>query len=857
MRPFKAMRRRITRAARLVGDSRADAPVQRAASGGQGQLLLALAAVVGTVLGTIALVQVNGALFRGDRIAFDGVNSTTLVTENSLTTSMLITDSVCPEELVHTANGVLPPTHQVQNLAGTGVTLTLPANLSDYQNKHFHLYSTASNVEHQIVLEEGGASWDKFNTYRFLRILSPIGSGVSFHVISENKLSLTGSNGALKCTGEEDTTCVPAENGAFTYAVVTPPGGVPEGAFTWPAPNGDPQTQPAAARNVPPAHQPYYPSPTLGGVFPPPDAVQFTSANAAIRALAGQTVYNTTIYFEPGVYPEAVIVDGFSSSHALGASFVSGGNDVAAPSGLTLIGDPRGFAGATYVDCAIETFSGDDFDINNPGYGNGELFGNDQINSVIGSGNQISLIACDTVSFLGLPNKTSCNTGTAVNFLFTGYGPGDKLLITDTSAAESYVLDVVAVSAAAISVNLTGSGISDLVSIFPTIPSASQCGSSVTFLPNRVIESPTLANEFNDHTNAAVLGLHVDVGVRGFWVKYASPSSLTSNGAVMLVSAAATVKNMVFDGRDINAEPYFGNEPVGIIHVTETGVLSDEITSAAYLETNDTETGARDIYRDVFPNSVVASDDSFSVTGVYSRGRVSLSQLVVVRSDMLIFGGEFLIYQTLTLSSASVQVLDIAKLSAENVYQIGSFFGVYRVASVKVTSMYALNTNHIVSMHSPTASADVDVVWLIDSVSGLVEDNGGGTVAIGASVGSVTGTDPLPGRYSPLRLFINQKPVFGTRLYSASGSMNTEYGNHAIINDSPTAITFSCSNAVNNRVYRIYSETAHAHTLSLSGCATAFAGLGVPATFGAASGNGLTFTVIDGRLIIENNINVT
>lgn len=814
--------------------------------------LLRLAAYA-TIVATLILAAVVAS-----RVIGTGDGSTRITTDG-ITTGMISAEAFCPIEYLHEVDGPLLATHEVQNLGGTGVTLTLPADLSAYKNKDYHIYSVADHTEHLIEIAEGGASWDKFNTYRFLRVPRPTGSGVSFHVIASDKLTVTGSNGALKCTGMEITTCVPAENGAYTYAVVTPPDGIPEGAFTWPAPNGSPQTHAPGARNIPPPGQPYYPTATLGGVFPPPDAVHFTSANAAIRALAGQTVYNTTIFFEPGVYPEAVIVDGFSASHSWSASVVSGGNDVATPGGLTLVGDPRAFAGATYVDCVSRVFSGVDYNIDNPGPGFDELYGASDINAIVANGASISLTRCDNLDDSLIPNKTLCDASAAVNFLYTGYGPSDKVLVYDHDNSDYHLLDVVDVSATSIVLNLTDSGISDLANIFAPAPTLDQCGSSITFLPNRVIESPVIENDFNELTSPAVLTLNVDVGLRGFWIKYKDPDTRQQTGAVLLVSASATIKNMVLDGRDIDASSLFGPTEHGVLQVMPSGFLSDGITSPASLNIN--VTGSDDFYSDLYPNTIVSTDDQ--LYNVLSYGKISLSQLVNLRGDLFLLGGETSIHRVLTLVDGRV----IMRAQATAVYELINCFRaairVQDVARVSVASEAVfMNIDTVITMISPSAVASIDYMVIGDGVNEIVDaNNGAGLVTIDSIdyASPLTGTEPYPGLYSGMRLFIGKAPIYGTQLHTSSGFINQRFGTHAITNNAVTALSFGCSSIdeLNNRVFRVYSETDNAHTLTLVGCPTAFAGLGVPATFGGSAGDGITFVFVDGRVIIEHSTNMT
>jgi hypothetical protein len=58
-------------------------------------------------------------------------------------------------------------------------------------------------------------------------------------------------------------------------------------------------------------------------------------------------------------------------------------------------------------------------------------------------------------------------------------------------------------------------------------------------------------------------------------------------------------------------------------------------------------------------------------------------------------------------------------------------------------------------------------------------------------------------------------------------------------------------------IYRVWSKTAQAHTLTISGLGSTFDGVATQATFGGAIGDGLIFEVIAAnRIVVISSVNV-
>ena len=792
---------------------------------------------------------------------------------NSIEADTVRTQIICPEDITHVVDGLLDPDHEVQYLGGTGVKIMVPADLSNLKSKTFSLYSIVNNSTHILEIQEGGASWDKYHEFRYLRIEPSLGSGVKFMVIDDMEITVISSSGALRCLTPSPETCVPLDLVPYTYGVVAPPGGPTPGAFRWPDANLTqvytrlpPGPGGKKKRSITP-QLPIFPYVFGAGEFPPPSSVQFESGTAALNALAGTTIYNTTVFFEPGEYEENLIISGMQSiTNRAGTLFEEGPRD-SVGHGLRIVGDPRLLAGATYYDC-ITTFSANFFEILTNDGGTEPLFGTN-VNSIVAvSADTFRIDNCGS-------DKSMCETDDAVKVSVSGYGAGDKVVIYSIGDGERFEVPIVSVSPNNdVQVDLSSVSITDLLDVFPLSPTPDQCGSSVTFMPNRIIKGEALPSDGTSVNPIGALTVNSDVQLIGFWIQgvndFGEGAYVTS-----YITANLIIRNCVFDSLLLGEA--FGLSPSLAANIIVDGgaIITDTFAqefgknltispSPGSSSSNEAETLPL-----TFMGGFQGSSDSFAgLIGVDAQSHIAVNSLHFVAGldvDIISQGGKISVVDQIVTNADIDSPLDITLSSLVYIRKMVAFKGRVPGASAgsRITIQSFENYDIGGSLLSNSESGGVvhvgDLEWqgsftvdlinsfqtfpeatvLIDTIEGDVNiicigAHGSGTMTIGRS--KCTGVIDPPSSFMDLRF----------DRFSLDGA--------------PAGLTFPCNTGEDyqweSKTFHIYNADTTARSITFSGCpfTTPY---GATADIAGAVGDGFSFTFVGGQFIELNNVNVT
>ena len=850
------------------------------------------AVVVGLILGSIAFSNTGASgVIENMSIITEMLKSysvmvgnDTMITDSNVTTTSVITEQVLTGEIqydpcIHMVDGEILPDCTIQYLDTMGLSMTLPADLTPYRNKVFHIYSVIDEAEHMIEIAAGGSSWDKYHEFPVLMIESTASSGVSFTVLNNDDISLNSANGALKCRTMNKDTCVPIDREPYTFAVVTPDAGSPEGAFTWPSSTGEAQFHSNSKRNNAEAipQLPIFPAPTTGGTFPPEAAVSFSTISEALSPLTGKVVFNTTIFVNPGIYEENILVDGFYSKISYSGSSVEEQPRLLTSQGLKIVGDPRIFAGATYGDC-IE-FSGD---VDNIFLVDGEQIFGESPNAVQPVGlDTVSFIRCDLLSDNTI-DKSSCDPGTGPKLNETGYAPGDRVKIYDANNDEFHILNIVSITADNVQFNLTDSSISDIADIFPATDATTTCGSTITFLPNREIRTTgfDLGDRGEIGTTAGVT-LNQDVIMYGFYITFDGPE----DGIETLVAASATVKarNMVLDptGIDLGTETDIRAEALAIYgqgHVHDDLYMSEILRNG----TVPPPIGTSNIRPGPYPFIIFASTQDAPRSPVIVRG--SSSQLSVAAIHIIgsydeakirLQGGTAIIHRRL-VSVGSGTIFEFAEPSIAGVFELimlrsglatlseTGFGG----STLRIETLYAGFSSVLLSQPNGMR-IEIDRLDTIQTPAPSVLDtNAAATIATGyIAVGSpqvLSMVANSPSKYSGIQYYVKNVARYATPVYTSGVTdFDGVAATVSLARVTPAKLNFDCTdfgeNAFIGKTFLIRAATAQAHTITFSGCGFDFGGtIGAVGTFGGAIGDFIWFTVYDSStIIVHDSLNVT
>jgi hypothetical protein len=258
------------------------------------------------------------------------------------------------------------------------------------------------------------------------------------------------------------------------------------------------------------------------GPFPPANAHEVATIQDAMKLLQGKVITNTTILLRSGTYNENFVVDGFDSNcGTVGSNDVNDALSVLSCRGVTIVGDNRRVAGYTWTKGALS-------------FGSVSELGNSD--SVFGDD-----IVCDTPTSVRI-------TTPGLDLTALGIVAGDKITIYDFDAATFTEKTITSVDADTF----------HFAEIGCTIGAE---GSSVTFMPNRIIQgqaelanqpaySPTPDLEDLAKRTSAALSVHKDSIVFGLWVRDPEGSAHTRMTATCIFSQASVfLSGIVCDGQ--------------------------------------------------------------------------------------------------------------------------------------------------------------------------------------------------------------------------------------------------------------------------------------------------------------------
>jgi len=846
-------------------------------------------------------VTVGGTELSGDGIVTEELNATTIIVTETITVgdtevsgdgivteelnaTTIMYQQACLEDLVHTIDAEVPSTHEIQYLdSSNGLSMTLPVDLSGYVNKQFRVYSRSTgDSDHMIEIASGGASWDDYPGYPYLRIKNVDGAGVVFEVIDSTQLAVHSGSLSYRCRDLSQQTCLPIHPVAYTFARVSPVISAPSGSFLWPDSEGNP-TFTGSKRSVV-TQISVYPTSYPGSIFPPPDSVHFSSATGALNALSGTHVQNTTIYFEPGTYTENILIDGFTS----GADF-SGSGAIPNPRtvqvrGLVLQGDPRVITGATFVDCARNYQENDYSD------GNGNrIFGN-RANAIIPlSSTQVKVARCDTDD-ARVPDKQGiCTDENGPQFSQAGVVAGDIAVIYDRVGGNSYYeVKVASALDNTITFDLTGSGLSDIQTVFlPNFTDPDLCGNSFGIMPNRIIEGIGVSGDDTDilpnNAPVSVLAINKPVTMVGFWVKQSGngASDLSSNTNLTMqtvtVSDRAQLMSTVIDGR-LNGVTGGVFDSVDPCAVYGHGHLTNRINDVAWTQQNSTLPGAPAIQDRYLPLTIMGFEDSGvnDQLVIYGPARAELFGVVIISVTTAIEmeGGSLALQSGAVLvGKASGQGIDADEtgiVSSEDTITIIGFGQAITARSgglAKLNSLTYFDIDECIlsatgggriivgsTYYPSTGSMDLFCVDSFSQGEITIDDMGGtspqvGTILEGAGQG-----------YSH-RTYIEYAEVRVTNS-GVGGDIDPRAALTEITSASAQIVTIPCSSdsfldRLRAKSYCVRSRTAFAHSIDItseSGCpGIRFPGGTCTATFtSAAVGDGICFTVFEDALWVTH-----
>lgn len=801
-----------------------------------------------------------------------GSGSSTVITETKITTETLEVDTICPTSIEHMEDGTIPSTHVVQYIsANESLSLGLPADLTAYAGKTFKLYAKSSMDQHVVTIAPGGASWDPFHQLRFLRFMSRQGAGVTFHVIDESQIAIISATGVLRCASLDPTTCVAVDQTAYRSAIVTPEGGITEGAFRWPDVNGDAIVEGQSKRNFV-AQSPVFPAVNPGATFPSETAVQFSSITEALNALRGTIVEDTKIFVEPGVYQENILIDGMFTASQTSGSALEPNPRRTRDQGLQIIGDSRVFMGLTVSDC-FESSQNREFEVTNS-LGSYNLF--QEWNCIIPvSADTFSIATCPSVPASGIVDKASPSTA-RVPFNDIGMQVGDSLLIFETET-ENHVVNVTAVNDFELTIDITPlSG--DITTIFPSPMTIDKCGNSITFLPNRKIEGQTLQGDgdsFERDASIAAVSVLQDAKISGFWIQ-GTESNMGQNTTqfTVFVSAGLVLHNSVVDStKSITTQD--SSSRVGFVMVSgSNGHLTNHLTSVDALFRENTTTGLSEYIEQGMPVTFTGSTEEEFTRTLFVSGPSASALLVsphfLVSGFRAEDGGHVTITNGMTCVLASNSIR--ADSGSTIVWQSTAFFKCLDSGSS------CLNVDDGSSAHGSSM-----VVYGGSTTSSVLTVNDGGviniasmdnygtanSVALSTTTGQIS-VGSIGQNLSPDFLSIEGIPTYsqgsvqidGSKIFSVINAWDPRYGTILFDDSSSLSQTIDCSidTPYTNREYAVYATDARAYTLTLTNCGgLAFpGGIGTTATFGGAIGDGLTFRIMDDQfIVISVVINVT
>lgn len=598
---------------------------------------------------------------------------------------------------------------------------------------------------------------------------------------------------------------------------------------------------------VPPPVVPILPGLIPGGTFPYPGSIQADSFSSAMKMLQGTTVYNTTIFVHPGTYNENFVIDGFSASCSYSGSSAAESSSRETCQTLYVFGDTRSVAGQSYVKGAF--FNG------NP---QSPLLGSDngEVDVVCSGANTI------TVTTTPLPDFSVF--GDNPDFSELGLVAGDVITLYNHDTETFSERNIVSVSANTVTFDGIGCPIGGK-------------GSSVTFMPNRIIQSQghvLTGDALIDTVQVPMAGLTAAQGavVIGFWIK-APPSTEHIYSNVVLQHPTTYVTNIVVDssqgvdtadismwywtpsshsvipGTENFNEVFFQRSPV---YTLLGGSLLVEGRASAY---------PADL---VIIGGGGGGQIEAPLTMLYGADNLQPANTVVVARSGETYG--IFMQDKPSFYSQSLMVIggDEANLFASEQSLFRDQFGLTKLCNstvgVLATGKSMIHMGDFLDAYG--AFEDLGVAISVnESASVLVPNRPAVQTNIGEFFQHADSAYLAEGYFdsnSETYKIVERRP---SMIHGDAGPLQPDYRTQVLVGTEALPMTlpgppFADIDLYLNKNYDIYSTTAFTHNITLSGGAT-WDGSNTVATYGGAIGDGFSFKVVSSTVIVvTSNTNV-
>jgi len=574
----------------------------------------------------------------------------------------------------------------------------------------------------------------------------------------------------------------------------------------------------------------------------PSDAVSADNISQALSLVHGKVIVNTTILVHPGTYNEDIVIAGLESDCVAGTSQNVDPTKRRPCSGLSLIGDTRRIAGWTYV--------------------NGGSYSSGVVPEMGASSSTISLVCVSPTSVRVdlASNAFSSYPGTNPDFNALYLVAGDILTMYDMTGNAFVDKTVTGVSGNVIEFAEPGCAVDD------------DNGDAITIQPNRIIQCQGLdtAQDAGFEGNACVR-LAEQATLFGFRVVTPEPTKFQTFG-IYQSGNTGFIQSVVVDARlNPNIDEAFFNEQSkgSVVGASPDFDKYDGSNSSLVLTTNiitvlgpEPETGATDKGR----FNVASSDVQFEEVWVIGAEAVLQFQSTIRAQGFTLVRniGQFAHFIIDRNCHASIDYL--------NVFSNGAFtpllldFNSQLITSFRTIridangSPFCLYVDNFSRMHY---GAFLDAIGsTFDFLPELFANCGSAMLITNNAQVRMPGAFPAgtPSLDATSQLYLSDVFQQPTVSHTASGAIRTDY-DVQLLAPSPAAVlamTLSDADiaAMSGREFAIYSETANAHTITLSGSAT-WDGTNQIATLGGAIGDGLSFRVLpSGALTVTSTTNV-
>lgn len=561
----------------------------------------------------------------------------------------------------------------------------------------------------------------------------------------------------------------------------------------------------------------YVPVPTIGD---------------ALSLLHGKNVYNTTILVHPGTYNEDVILGGFSSDCFGGTEINSDGTRQVC-TGLVMIGDTRRTVGRPYVQgSARENY----YAFLAP-YGGGD---STLVTLTCLSPTQVQVTLTDT--------DWTYYVGTPVDFEAMLVVPGDKMTLWNAGADVFSEKTITAVSGNTLTFAEAGCNLSTV-------------GSSLLLQPNRVIQCQ--GEDTSDYQSLSVcLNIMQDISINGFRVK--APTGTRQVRDIISFRAGQIVaQSVVADGSTGISGTNFLNA------FFATGSLTKSLYTANRENANHNFVfGVQADANGHIWNEMTAlngrclfsawADGAFlTVNALGGQSRIDVSYANVKIEQAIvstvrpyginIVGGRLTGFYSNIFGPTSTGI----QMSIAGYYNTD--FRFHRIVTTGSTCILA-DEHSVIDMGS---YYDYDLGY---DYKGLLS---GCATGIQLSQGSQLyhiNLDPTKPQLVGVTKYIDQDDastyvlnnnvVIPAQDVTANGAINPNWRVQHLAGAGPRVMTLSSTELTNmlNKEYAIYSLSAAAHTITLTGGAQWSSGK-TTATFPATIGAGLTFRVLSSTVI--------